>query len=135
MVLIPSLISNSFSLFPDIWRRFQALQQQLVSPSYSYPTASQDLWKNWRIYLFFSLPFNFSPWSAEVAKTTKAHFLLCFTFLFFFFFFFFFFFLINSRSALLAGIRWNICISKSQWILCVSCSWAGSDLCIYYFVV
>ena len=43
-----------------------------------------------------------------------------------------FFLLINIRFGLLAGIRWSVCISKSQRILWVSFSRMHSDLCIYH---
>ena len=36
---------------------------------------------------------------------------------------------------LLVGIRWSICISKPQRILCVSFSRTDSSLCVYHLVV
>ena len=44
--------------------------------------------------------------------------------------FFFFLLLTFTRSGRLAVIRWSVCISKSQGILCVSFSKMGSRLCI-----
>ena len=46
----------------------------------------------------------------------------------------FFFLLINSRSNLLAGIRWSVCISKSQRTFFVSVSRTDFGLCIYDMV-
>ena len=48
---------------------------------------------------------------------------------------FFFFFLINSRSALLARMKWSVYISKSQRIVCVSFSRMDSGFCRYHLVV
>ena len=48
--------------------------------------------------------------------------------------FFFFFLLIISKSGLLTGIRWSVCISISQRILCVSFSGMDSGFCIYHLV-
>ena len=39
------------------------------------------------------------------------------------------------RSGRLAGIRWSVCISKSQRSLCVSFSRTYSGLCIYHLFV
>ena len=46
-----------------------------------------------------------------------------------------FFLLTITRSGLLAEIRWSVCISKSQRILCVSFSRMDSELCIYHLFV
>ena len=43
-----------------------------------------------------------------------------------------FFSLICCRSGLLAGIRWSICLSKSQRILCFSITRTDSCFCIYH---
>ena len=51
------------------------------------------------------------------------------------FFFFFVNLLITSMFGLLASIRWSISISKLQQILCISFSWMGSSLYIYYLVI
>ena len=53
----------------------------------------------------------------------------------FFLLIYFYFLLIISWSGLQAEIRWSVCISKSQRILCVSFSRTGSVLCIYHFFV
>ena len=54
-------------------------------------------------------------------------------------FFFFFFFLLSlltiTRSGRLVRIRWSVCISKSQRVLCVSFSRTDSGLCIYHLFV
>ena len=49
--------------------------------------------------------------------------------------FFFFFLLIIIKSGLLAGIRWSVCMLKSQRSLCVSFSWTGARLCICHLLV
>ena len=45
------------------------------------------------------------------------------------------FLLIIIRSGLLAGIRRSMCMSKSHRSLCVSFSWTGAGLCMYYLFV
>ena len=69
---------------------------------------------------FFSISFSFTLWSAGVAKSTRWQVLS--------------FLLINTRSGLLARIRWSVCISKSQRILWVSFSRMDSGLCVYHLV-
>ena len=68
-----------------------------------------------RYFSFFSLPFNFTMWSAEFSI---RHVLL--------------FLLIITRSCRLAEIRWSFCISKSQRCLCVSFFMTDSGSCIYH---
>ena len=51
------------------------------------------------------------------------------------FFFFFSFLLLITRTDLQHGIRWSLCIPKSQWILCISFSRTDAGLCIYHLVV
>ena len=46
-----------------------------------------------------------------------------------------FFLLAITRSGLLAGIKWSVCISKFQRTLCVSFSRTDSGLCIYHLVL
>ena len=46
----------------------------------------------------------------------------------------FFFLLINTRSGLLAWLRWCVCISKSHRILWVFITRTDSGLCIYHLV-
>ena len=43
--------------------------------------------------------------------------------------------IINTGSGLLAGVRWSVCIAKSQAILCISFSRTDSDLWIYHLWV
>ena len=69
----------------------------------------------------FSLSFIFTVWFAGMAKSTWEQ-----------IFFFFLFLLISTRSYLLAGIRWSVCISKSKRILYISFSRTDPGLCIYY---
>ena len=70
-------------------------------------------------YLFFSLSFDFTLWSARSAKSITRQVL-------------FFLLLIISRSDRLAEIRWSVCISKSQRNLCVLFSRTDFALCIYH---
>ena len=51
------------------------------------------------------------------------------------FYFEFSFFLTISWSGRLVEIRWSVCISKSQRILCVSFSRADFGLCVYYLIL
>ena len=72
----------------------------------------------------------FTVWSTGTPKSTVRHvpfFLFCFLFFFFFLF-------IITRSGLLTGIMWSICISKSLRMLCVSFFRIDSGLCIYHLV-
>ena len=55
--------------------------------------------------------------------------------LFGWFSFFFFFLLTISSPVLLVGIRWSVCISKSQRSLCISFSKTNFVLCIYHLVL
>ena len=74
-------------------------------------------------FFFFSLSFNFTLWSAGMAKSTiqQIPFLN--------------FFLTIIRSGRLAEVRWFVWISKCQRSLCVSFSRKDSGLCIYYMFV
>ena len=76
-----------------------------------------------RYLSFFSHSFRSILWSAGTAKSTILQIL------------FFFFLLIIIRSALLAGIRWSVCMLKSHWSLCVSFSRTGAGLYIYHLFV
>ena len=67
---------------------------------------------------FFSLSFNFTLWSAGTAKSTILFFLLIITW--------------SGRQA---EIRWSVCVSKSQRILCVSFSGTDSVLSIYHLFI
>ena len=79
-----------------------------------------------KVYSFFSLSFNFNLWSTGTEKSTILKVL---------FSLFFFFLLIIIRFGRLAKIWWSVCISKSQWTLCVSFSWTDSGLCIYHLFI
>ena len=70
---------------------------------------------------FFSLSLRFILWSAGTAKSTI---LLILVFL-----------LIITRSGLLAGIRWSVCMLKPHRSLCESFSRTGAELCIYHLFV
>ena len=74
-----------------------------------------------RYLSFFSHSFCFILWSAGTAKSTILQVL-------------FFFLLIIIKSGLLAGIRWSVCILKSQRSLCESFSRTGAGLCIYHLL-
>ena len=50
-------------------------------------------------------------------------------------FFFFLLLLISTRSGLHTEIRWSICVSGSQIILCISFSWMDSSLCMNHLVI
>ena len=63
-----------------------------------------------------------------------SHYSASFFFLFFFFSFFFSF-CFCWLSGCLVEIRWSVCVSKSQRILCVSFSRMDSGLCICYLFV
>ena len=78
-----------------------------------------------RYISLFSHSFSFILWSAGTAKSTILQIL---------FFFFFFFLFVIIRSGLRAEIRWSVCILKSHRSLCISFSWTGSGLCIYYLL-
>ena len=58
-----------------------------------------------RYLSLFSLSFNFTQWSAGTAKSTILQ-VLSFS-------------LITIRSGRLVEIKWSVCISKSQWSLCL----------------
>ena len=79
-----------------------------------------------RYLSFFSHYFRFILWSAGTAKSAILQVL---------FFFFFFFLLIIIKSGLLAGIRWSVCMLKSNRSLCVAFSRKGAGLCIYHLLV
>ena len=76
-----------------------------------------------KYFSLFSFSFMFAQWSAGTAKSTIRQVV------------FFIYSLIITRSGLLGGIKWSICISKSQRIFCVAFSRTDSDLCIYHLVV
>ena len=76
-----------------------------------------------RYLFFFSLSFRIIQWSAGTAKSTILQ-----------IYFFFFFFLIKS-SGLLAGIKWSVCMLKSNRSLCVLFSRTCAGLCIYHLFV
>ena len=75
----------------------------------------------------FSLSFSFTMSLIGTAKSTIRQVL--------FFFFFLFLFLTITRSDHQAEIRWYVCISKSQKMLCISFSRTDSGLYIYYLFV
>ena len=73
------------------------------------------------LYISFFTFLQFYPvvsWNGEVHYLTGSLFLLTVT-----------------QSGHLLGIRWSICISKFQRILCVSFSWTDSGLCIYHLFI
>ena len=70
----------------------------------------------WRYLSIFSHSFNFTLW---FSRTTKSTILNVFSFL-----------LIITRCGRLAESRRSVCISKSQWSLCVSFSRTDFVLCI-----
>ena len=72
-----------------------------------------------RYLSYFSLSFSFILWSARAAKSTILQVLV--------------FLLIIIRSGLLVGIRWSVCMPKSDRSLCVSFSRTDAKLYIYHF--
>ena len=74
-----------------------------------------------RYLSFFSLSFNFTPWSTGTANSRIRQVL--------------FFLLTDTRSGCLAEIRWSVYISKSQRSLYVSFSRIDPGLCIYHLFV
>ena len=74
-----------------------------------------------RYLSFFSLSFRFILWSTGRAKSRISQ--------------IFFLLLIITRSGLLAGIWWSVCMLKSHRSLCKSFSRTGAGLCIYHLFV
>ena len=74
-----------------------------------------------RYLSFFSPSFRFILWSSRTAKSTILQIL--------------FFLLIITRSGLLAGIRWSVCMLKSHRGLRVSFSRTGAGFCRYHLFV
>ena len=69
-------------------------------------------------------------------STLYCRFFFYFLFIYFFIFFFFFFFLaIITRSGLLTGFTWSVCISKFQRILCVSFFRMIPGLCLNHLII
>ena len=71
-------------------------------------------------YRYFSLSFSFILWLAGIEKSTSRQVLFFFT---------------TIMSGRLAEIRWSVCISKSQRVLCISFSIIDSGLYIYHLFV
>ena len=68
------------------------------------------------------------PLNKKPQPSGKNQVFLClFTFSYFYFF-------MNSRSCQQIGIKWSVCISKSQRIYCIPFSLTDSGLCIYFFL-
>ena len=113
MVSIHSLISSSSSYaFPSHWGLFQVHQLQLVLLSPSCSTGFLVLWQGPSTCLSFCF-----LWFSLSTRTEKSSIQQVL-----------FFLLIITRFGLLATIRWSVCISKSQRILCISFSWTDSIL-------
>ena len=85
-----------------------------------------------RYLSFFSHSFSFI---LRFAGTAKSTILLILSFILFYLFIYLFFLLIIIRSALLAEIRWSVCMSKSHRSSCVLFSWTATGLCIYHLFV
>ena len=79
-----------------------------------------------KYFVYFSLSFIFTLWSAGTSKSTRWQFLI-------FFLIYLFILWINIRSSLVALIRWPVCITKSLGILYVSYSRTDSGLCMYHW--
>ena len=122
MVVLRPLIFNSSSIFCSLWGMFQVHQLLSVSPLPICFTTSSVLWQSLSTYLYFRfLWFSFcDPLGQQNPLDGK---------------FSFFEEVIITRSRLLTGIRWSVCIAKSQRDLCVSFFKRNSSLCIYHLVV
>ena len=105
MVYARPSISNSSIL----WWLFQVHQLQLVSPSCSIDFYS-PLARSKYCFFFRFLLFSFCGQPGWENPLFGISFFVLFTF---------------PRFGLLAGIRWSVCISKSQRIFCISFS--GTD--------
>ena len=111
---------------PILWWLYRAHQLQLISPSISFSIGFSVLQQSLRTYLSFRFLSVLSCGQPERQRQLFGRF--SFSFLFFLF-------LMIKRSCRLAEIRWSICISKSQRILCVSFHRTNSGLCINYLFV
>ena len=109
VVLILTLISISYSPFSKLLGTVRAHQLQLVLLWLSCSTAFSVLWQCPGIYILFRFLL-FSLWGPPEWHNQQDSKLS------------FFLFVISTKSGLLAGIRWSVCISKYQRILCVSFS-------------
>ena len=131
IVPVRSQISNSFSPFFKSCGRSQARPITIgITVTLMFYIFLSSLARF--LYLsFFSLSLIYIQWSAGTAKSIIWQTLF---FLGFFFCFVLFCFVFNiTRASFLAGIRWSVCISKSQKILCVSFSRMDYGLCSYYY--
>ena len=94
MILIRFLISNSSSLFTNLWGLFQGRQLQMVSPSlFCFIAFFSSLARSEYLSLFSFDFHSVIPRDSTIYET--AGFLV---------------FLISTRSGLLAGIRWSVFI-------------------------
>ena len=101
-----------------LWWLYKEHQLQSVSPSLSCSIFFFYSLAKSRYLFFFLFSFNFTLRSVGTAKFTIRQVLI--------------FLLIITRSGHLAEIRWSVCISKSQRILCVAFSRTITGLCIYH---
>ena len=100
----------------SLWGSLQARQLLLVSLRASCPITFLILWQGPSTYLSFRY-----LWFSSCGLLGRQNSL---------FYRFSFFPLIITRSGILAGIRWSVCMTKSQRILCVS--FLGQILaCVY----
>ena len=120
MVSILSLISSSSRLLGII-------QSIPTITGITLTLINHNFFSSWaRSKYLSSFPhsFSFTLWSPEQQNPQDSKFS-----------FFSFFWLINTRSDLLAEIRWSDCISKSHRISWVSFIKADSGLYIYHLIV
>ena len=106
-------ISNSSSIFIRLWKSFRAYQLQLVSTSRKCFKAFLIFWQV-RVFLFIFFDLC-GPLGRQNPLYGK---------------FSFFFFLIITRSDLLTGIKWSLCILNSPRVLYVSFSKTNTGLYI-----
>ena len=122
MISILPLISNFSNLYPKLLENVSSVSYTigisvtLMIHSFLFCSLTTS-----RCLFIVSLSFIFTLWSARTAKFPNWQ--------------VFFFVSINTRSGLLVGIWWSVCILKFTRILRVSFTKTCSSLCIYHLVV
>ena len=116
LIMLVFLFPSPAVPVPILKLLYWAYQLQLLSRSLSCSKFFSFLARSW--YLYFFAFFEYNP---VVYRNGKVHYsagsLFC------------------RLSLSLAEIRWCVCISKSQRILCVSFSRTDSRLCIYHLFI
>ena len=116
------MIFHFSNLFKDLTK---CPLSELVSLSLSCFIALFSSLARSKYLSLFSFSLIFPLWSARTAKfTIRQVFSILLLLL-----------LNTTRSGILVGIRWYVCISKSSRTLCISFSRTGSGLCTYNLAV